>query len=247
MTDNERIAALLEEAILILRGTEVASEPETKDASFAFAEYGRFYDHFRAPGKILGPKISEQEFLGCDSIIRACAVAKWPLSYTAYALGTAYHETAAEMQPIKERGGAAYHKRMYDIQGARPKMARDHGNTTPGDGVRYPGRGYVQLTWKVNYERATAKLRALGVHADLVTEPDRAMEPEIAALVMVHGMAEGWFTGRKLSDTLPASGAASLGQFKKSRSIINGTDKDDEIAEFAFEFQLGLHRGGYRL
>lgn len=218
------------------------------DASTAFEDYGRFYDFLRG-NKMLGPKITSEEFNGCDAILRACIRVNWPISYTAYALATSYLETAMTMQPIKEKGGQAYFQRMYDISGARPAKARELGNLTPGDGARYPGRGYVQLTGKANYIKATAKLQALGVltmNESLVDNPELAMRPDVAAAVMTLGMQEGWFTGRKLSDDLPR-GPASLSQFVASRDIINGRDKDDEIAAFAIDFQTGLQQGGYKL
>jgi len=51
------------------------------------------------------------------------------------------HETASTMQPIKEIGNAAYFKRMYDIEGARPAKARELGNIHPGDGAKFCGMG----------------------------------------------------------------------------------------------------------
>lgn len=216
------------------------------DAGFAFADYGKFYDFLRN-NHMLGPKISKDELTGCDTIIKACAAAGWPISYVAYALGTAYHETAHTMLPIKELGGTAYFTRMYDIRGNRPAKAKELGNLAPGDGAKYAGRGYVQLTGKANYAKATAKLRALGIDVDLVANPDRAMEPMIAAMIMVCGMMEGWFTTRKMPDDLPARGVATLRQFVLSRDIINGVDRDDEIAAYSVDFQTGLLAGGYKI
>jgi putative chitinase len=210
-------------------------------AAFAFEDYGLFYEFLRG-NKMLGPKIINSEFKGCDAIIKACANAGWPISWTAYALATAYHETAHTMQPIPEKGGNAYFKRMYDIQGNRPAKARELGNLTPGDGVKYHGRGYVQLTGRRNYQIAGQRL---GV--DLVNHPEKALEAEIAARIMIHGMVEGWFTSRKLPDDLPPKGPALLRQFVLSRDIINGTDKDDEIAAYANDFQTGLQLGGYKI
>lgn len=221
-------------------------QADNDDAAFAFEDYGKFFDYFRKRN-MLGPTISKDEFTGCNAIIRACAVAGWPISYTAYALATAYHETSHTMQPIHELGGTAYLTRMYDIRGNRPAKARELGNLAPGDGARYAGRGYVQLTGKSNYAKATAKLRAMGLDVDLVAHPERAEERQIAALVMVFGMIEGWFTGRKLPDDLPARGPATLQQFKLSRDIINGHDKEDEIAAYAIQFQSGLTDGGYKI
>lgn len=210
-----------------------------------FRDYGAFYDWLRG-NKMLGPKISAGEFEGCDKIVSACARAGWGISWIAYALATTYHETAGTMQPIKEIGGPAYFTRMYDIRGSRPAKARELGNLTPGDGAKYPGRGYVQLTGRKNYEKATAKLRALGYDVDLVADPDRAMDPEIAAVILVLGMREGWFTGRDIDDDLPADGPATQSQFVASRDIINGRDKQEMIAEYAADFQTALQEGGYR-
>lgn len=226
--------------------TPVAPPPAANDAAFAFDDYGKFYDFLRS-NSMLGPTISKAEFEGCDDIIRACATAGWPVSYTAYALATAYHETAHTMQPIKEMGGTAYFTRMYDIKGSRPAKAKELGNLTPGDGAKYAGRGYVQLTGKKNYQRATDKLRALGFDVDLVANPDKAMDPILAAIIMVQGMMEGWFTTRKMPDDLPLRGKATKAQFVASRDIINGTDKQDLIAGYAVDFQTGLDAGGYKI
>lgn len=215
-------------------------------AADAFRDYGAFYDFLRG-NDLLGPTISKSEFEGCDAIIAACVKESFPISHTAYAMGTSYLETAHTMQPIKELGGSAYYTRMYDIKGNRPAKAKELGNLTPGDGAKYPGRGYVQLTGKKNYALATAKLKALGINVDLVANPDLAMRPDIAALVMAIGMTEGWFTGRKLADDLPRTGLATKPQFVASRDIINGKDRQDDVADYAFVFQTGLMQAGYRL
>lgn len=221
-------------------------EPANDDASFAFENYDGFYNWLRG-NNMIGPKISADEFEGCDTIIRACALDGWPVSFVAYALATAYHETAHTMQPIKELGGATYFTRMYDIRGNRPAKARELGNLNPGDGAKYPGRGYVQLTGKDNYRKATKVLRDMGYDVDLVANPDLAMDPLYAAIIMVTGMRDGWFTTRKISDDLPAKGPATLGQFIASRDVINGRDKDDEIAAYATDWQLALLAGGYKI
>ena len=222
-----------------------AAAPRPNDASQFFSDHGKFYDFLRG-NNMLGPTISASEYQGCEAIIIAFALAGAPVSYLAYGLATAYHETAQTMQPIKEYGGDAYFTRMYDIRGARPAKARELGNLTPGDGAKYPGRGYPQLTGLNNYRKATAKLRALGFDVDLVKSPDLAMRPDIAAVIMVYGMIEGWFTGRKLADDLLEDGPSTLQQFIASRDGINGRDKQNEIAAYAIDFQTGLLGAGYR-
>ena len=160
-------------------------------------------------------------------------------SWVAYALATTWHETAATMQPIKEHGGPAYFKRMYDKDGARPKVAKVLGNTMPGDGALFAGRGYVQLTGRTNYDRA-----AKAVGYPLVGNPDLAMRPDIAAEILRAGMLEGWFTGRKFATALPDT-IATLEQFRDARRIINGTDRADKIAAQAVVFQSALIAGGW--
>lgn len=188
---------------------------------------------------ILGPTLSAEEVDGCNAILSAMGGA--PLSFTAYALATAYHETASTMKPIREYGGPTYFNRMYDVSGTRPQMAIANGNTCAGDGPKYCGRGYVQLTWKNNYARAG---RECGV--DLVSYPDKAMEPTIAAKIMRQGMTEGWFTGKKFADYLPVKGEATRAQFTSARRIINGTDRAAQIADHAVKFQAALVAGGWQ-
>lgn len=249
LAEVRTIKAALETEVASVVTPAPAPTPATAandDASFAFSDYGKFFDFLRG-NKLLGPKITASEFKGCDAILKACTRANWPVSFTAYALATAYLETAATMQPIKERGGTAYFTRMYDIQGSRPAKARELGNLAPGDGAKYCGRGYVQLTGKKNYARMTQRLHDFGIDVDLVANPDLALRPDVAAAVMVLGMREGLFTDRKLSDDLPLKGPASLSQFVASRDIINGKDREDDVASYAVDFQTGLQHGGYRI
>lgn len=55
------------------------------------------------------------------------------------------------------------------------------GNDRPGDGYKYRGRGYIQLTGKDNYRSAG---EALGL--DLVDNPDLAASPDVAAKVAIY-------------------------------------------------------------
>ena len=189
---------------------------------------------------ILGPKLEQNEVEGVNVLCRAMLDDNWPIAWAAYGLATAYHETAGTLKPIKEYGGPKYFNRRYGPEGDNPSRARQFGNTAPGDGARYAGRGYVQLTWKVNYAKAS---KALGV--DLVGNPDLAMTDTIAAKIMVRGMREGWFTGLDCADCLPGQGPGVRSQFVRARRIINGTDKADMIAGYALAFQAALKAGGW--
>ncbi len=189
-------------------------------------------------GGILGPTLENSEVEGLNAILDACNGLS--LAKTAYCLATAYHETAHTMQPVKELGGNAYFTRMYDIQGNRPDVAKRLGNTLPGDGAKFCGRGYVQLTGRANYAKAGQKL---GLGEALLSAPDRAMEDDIAAKVMRFGMEDGWFTGKSLASYLWDNKPGSLDQFINCRKIINGTDRAPLIAGYALDFQTALQLG----
>lgn len=181
------------------------------------------FDYLRK-NKPLGPGLSTSEVAGTEAILTACGAAMWPMSYVAYALATAFHETAGTMQPIREYGRGR--GRKYGVPGK-------HGQ------IGY-GRGYVQLTWDWNYEKADNEL---GLGGALIRDYELALDHAIAAQIMVRGMQEGWFTKKKLADFLPARGPATRAQYVACRPIINGRDKADLIAGHAMEFQKALIAG----
>ena len=153
--------------------------------------------------------------------------------WLAYMLATTHHETDRTVKPIKEYGGVAYYTRMYDPEphGTRPALARRMGNTAPGDGAKYCGRGFVQLTWKNNYAAMTP---VTGV--DLVNDPDRAMELPVATKVLFHGMMSGMFTGKKLGDYFNKT----TEDWRNARRIINGVDKANAIAEYSKRYYSAI-------
>jgi len=187
---------------------------------------------------VMGPTLDGGEVSGSEAILDA--MQGTPISWCAYALATAWHETAHSMQPIKEYGGDAYLTRMYDVTGMNPNRAVRHGNTEPGDGIKYAGRGYCQLTWKCNYRTMG---EALGY--DLVGNPDLALQPKIAGRIMRAGMEHGLFTGKAFRDYLPPQGLASGRAFTHARRIINGLDKAELISRYALQFQAALQVGGW--
>ena len=86
----------------------------TASAAPAMFDYGKFFAQVRADfGKLTQPQVDG------FSIVTA-ALKGWDVTWVAYALATAWHETAHTMQPVKEYGGDAYFKRMYDTFGIFP-------------------------------------------------------------------------------------------------------------------------------
>jgi putative chitinase len=193
----------------------------------------KFYDYLRDTN-VLGPVLTADEVENTENLLNAVEAAKWRDSWIAYALATAYHETAHTMAPVSEFGGDAYFTRMYDIKGNRPALARRMGNVLAGDGIKYRGRGHVQLTWRTNYKSAGSFLKL-----PLEQSPDLAMRPDVSARILVWGMQTGAFTGKKLADYLPDN-AGTVGQFRNARRIINGTDKAGLIADYALTFQKAV-------
>jgi hypothetical protein len=165
-----------------------------------------------------------------DTINRLLSTAKhWPTSWLAYGLATAWHEARFKPQPEWGKGkGKLYGK--------------------PGKyGQPQYGRGLVQLTWDDNYEWAD---NALKLGGSLLTNFDRALEPEVAADILVKGMEQGAFAksadGRRhsLARHLPGARGTPT-QFIGARRIINGLDKAELVASYAEKFQDALGAGGW--
>lgn len=83
---------------------------------------------------------------------------------------------------------------------------KDLGNTQPGDGVRYKGRGFIQLTGRANFRSAGSDLGL-----DLENNPDLAEQPDIAAQLAV------WFWNKKNLNV-----RADAGDFVGITRAING-------------------------
>lgn len=150
----------------------------------------------------------------------------------AYVLATAWHETG-RYKWLREIWGPTAQQKRYDPPGT---LAVQLGNTTKGDGKKFMGRGFVQITGRRNYLDWS---RRLGL--DLVKEPQTAEKPAVAARIIVEGMKLGTFTGRKLADYVTLQRSDFVG----ARRIVNGTDKADLIAGYAGEFDVLLKKAGY--
>ena len=103
------------------------------------------------------------------------------LSKEAQSQGIKGKELAAFLaQCSHESGGFRYLSEIWGPTAAQNTYDGRMGNNKSGDGYRYRGRGYIQLTGKNNY---TAAGRALGL--DLVKNPDQASTPDIGAKTSV--------------------------------------------------------------
>jgi hypothetical protein len=178
-----------------------------------------FFDEVRVT--LFSDSLSQGQVDGMNAMLdaweRISMLKEVDLRWLAYMLATDYHETAFTMQPIEEYGkGAGY----------------DYGDPDPTTGECYYGRGLVQLTWSSNYQKAGEE-----IHADLYWQPELALEMQKAVRVIMRGMAEGWFTGKKLSDYIYGNEC----DYVEARRIVNGTDRAETIAGYADKFQSALY------
>lgn len=127
----------------------------------------------------------------------------------AYVLATVKHETGNFM-PQDEWGFG---------------KGKPYGIPDAQTGQVYYGRGYVQLTWKTNYQRFS---HLLGI--DLVNNPGLANQTSIAYKILSLGMRKGLFTGKKFEDYRLPDGSLD---YVKCRRIVNGKDKAEAIAKTA--------------
>lgn len=178
----------------------------------------KFYNEIR---RNLSSRLSTKQVEGFEAILNGWDSSnQTDVRFLAYMLATTWHETATTMQPIEEFG-----KGKTKDYGRKLKMGGGPGKrvpyTTPDK--LYYGRGFVQLTWYENYEKAGRKL---GV--DFLNYPELVMNVDYATSILILGMVEGWFTGKKLSDYFGAKT-----DWLNARRIINGVDKAKLIAGYA--------------
>ena len=153
----------------------------------------------------------------------------------AYILATARHETAnwRFLEEIDGRNQAI--KLGYD------------------GGENYYGRGYVQLTHKYNYQKFSTIMSQ-----DLVNNPNLVLDPKDAAFILVYGMRNGSFTGKKLDDFAynyscgepeVIDGIANAGDrainFIPARGIVNGNDQAMLINNYAREYVIRINKGEF--
>lgn len=126
------------------------------------------------------------------------------------ALGTIRAETEGFL-PISE-----YRSQFNTDTGAAPfnryepgtAVGKKLGNTVAGDGARFCGRGFVQLTGRYNYQRHGSALEL-----DLTATPDLANAPEIAAALLAEFL-------RHCAVAMRAALAA--GRYAAARKLVNG-------------------------
>jgi len=143
-------------------------------------------------------------------------------AHGAYLLATAHHETDRFLTMEEYATGEAYEARA------------DLGNTAPGDGRKFKGRGYVMLTGRKNYRAMSA---VAGV--DLLESPAMAASPSVASAVLISGAATGAFTGLALATYINSQRV----DFVSARKVINRLDRAETIADLAERYLRAIEAG----
>jgi predicted chitinase len=112
--------------------------------------------------------------------------------------------------PIHEYGGPSY----YAQYNGRDDLGNRDGTN---DGIKYHGRGYIQLTGRANYGTYG---RAIG--ENLVKNPNKALTPKVAAEILT-----AYFKARGIPEL------AKRGDWVGVRAAVNGGDNGLETFQWA--------------
>lgn len=122
-------------------------------------------------------------------------------------------------QVAHESGSLKYTKEI--ASGEAYEGRKDLGNTEPGDGVKYKGRGLLQITGRANYQACSIALYA---------DPDHLLDnPSVLELPMAAARSAGWYWSSRGLNTL-----ADTGKFERITRKINGglNGQEDRLANW---------------
>jgi hypothetical protein len=198
--------------------------------------------------KTLFKRLSQGQVDGINGILEAMGqVGDGDKDTLAYALATAYHETGSRMVPVREgfaTTDAGARKAVNSLarkRGPNSAVARYAKPAGPYGHVYY-GRGHVQLTWLENYKNSSADA---GV--DLVKEPDAMLDPVISAKVLIKGLIDGRWSGKRkgLAHYEGADDYLDQKEAAEARATVNGSDKATLIASYHKHFYDALTAAGW--
>lgn len=177
----------------------------------------RFFDAVRQlmPGK----RLSLLQVIRIEAVLNGVEERKLSPQQAAYIFATAHHESDKWKTLTEYASGKAYEGR------------KDLGNTQKGDGQKYKGRGFVQITGRRNYADWAKRLGA-----PLIEQPILATDHKFAVPILIDGMLGGTFTGKKLGTYVNDKKS----DFVNARRTVNGTDKASLIASYAKKYQAAL-------
>ena len=190
---------------------------------------------------VFGTSLSQSQVDGIEGILDAFEkVGDGKDDTLAYALATAYHETARRMVPVREglastdAGARRAVNNLARRRGPNSAVAK-YAKPQPPHGHVYYGRGHVQLTWKENYAKSSED-----VGHDLVADPDKMLDPIISANLLIIGLLDGRWNGQGhgLRHYL------DRGDVRQARRTVNIMDKADQIAGYHNAFLAAIEAAG---
>ena len=134
-------------------------------------------------------------------------------------------QISANVQSALRQGPEALEAARLEALGGRPERLAElmyggrMGNDDPGDGYRYRGRGYIQLTGKDQYEAAGEAL-----DLDLVRQPELAAQPENAARIAT------WYWQQNVPE-------ATRDDARAAGAAINGRNPPNGLADREQRFE----------
>lgn len=190
-----------------------------------------FFNSIRA--NIFGGHLSQTQVDGINALLDAWANhGGTDLRALAYVLGTVYHEAGSGFKPVREGFAKSTDEAIQHVTALFDAHKIKTNYALPADnGQSYFGRGFVQITWKGNYEAFQTILKI-----PLVANPDLALQTQVSAEIAIIGMMRGVFTGKKLTDYFNDHEA----DYVNARRIINGMDQASLIANYAQNFYTAL-------
>lgn len=122
---------------------------------------------------------------------------------------------------------------------ARYEGRADLGNTQPGDGKRYMGRGPIQITGRANYRAATTALRKLLPGVDV---PDFEAVPELLEQPEWGALGAGWYWDSRNLNVL-----ADAGDFDGISDLVNIGHKTAKVGDSnGWPDRLALYNAGQK-
>ncbi len=144
-----------------------------------------------------------------------------------YNIDTPVRQLCFIAQVAHESGGLFYTEEL--ASGQAYEGRKDLGNILPGDGVKYKGRGLIQITGKANYQALSNEL-----HEDFVANPTllggKNIHSSSPQQLKYAALSAGWFWNKKHLNTIadkinitqPIDEGDNLVNFKAITHIING-------------------------
>lgn len=175
-----------------------------------------------------GGRLRQKQVEGVELIIRTFEEL-YPdadVRHVANCLAQVYLETGGRMEPVRETFAASDWEARRNLDKAW-KSGQLTWVTKNYWKDNYFGRGFIQITHKVNYHKLGLRLGL-----DLVGNPSLALDPKIAARIAVVGMMEGLFVS---GHSLPVYFNDTTDDAIGARRIVNGTNKAKLIASYHYQ------------